>query len=291
MTAANDTLIRLQNITQRFAGTEALHDVSIELRKGEILCLLGDNGAGKSTLIKIISGLRKPTSGTIEIDGELVQLTDPRDAHRYGIATVHQEVGTIPLMSVGRNFFLGVEPQKNIGPFRFLDRRRANRIALEQIRQFGLTRVRDGEQAVGTLSGGERQALAIARAMYFGARVLILDEPTSALGVKEAATVLTLMVEARKRGLGIVFITHNANHALSVGDRFVVLIHGHVAANFGRGERTPQEVLNLMAGGEELQELATQLEHAGASAGWHSDDQRPPPVDPSLTEERHSPRG
>jgi len=172
---------------------------------------------------------------------------------------VHQEVGTIPLMSVARNFFLGAEPTKGWGPFRRLDIARAERIALEQIRSFGITRVVNGDQLVGTLSGGERQVIAIARAMYFGARVLILDEPTSALGVKEAAKVLILMKAARARGIGIVFITHNARHAMLVGDHFVVLNQGAVSAAFDRGEKSREEVLNLMAGGKQTEAIEADL--------------------------------
>jgi simple sugar transport system ATP-binding protein len=252
-------LIELRGVSKRFAGIAALTDVSISVRPGEVLCLLGDNGAGKSTLIKILSGFHPPSEGTILMDGTELRFADPRDARGRGIATVHQDVGTIPLMSVGRNFFLGAELKKGWGPFARLDTARSNQIALEQIRRFGITRVSDGDQLVGTLSGGERQALAIGRAMYFGAKVLILDEPTSALGVKESAIVLRLMLQAKAEGVGIVFITHNAHHAMTVGDQFVVLIQGKVAASFARGDKTSSEVLSLMAGGEPMEDLANEL--------------------------------
>jgi simple sugar transport system ATP-binding protein len=243
-------LIELRSVSKRFGSVVALTDVSLAVLPGEVLCLLGDNGAGKSTLIKILSGVHPPSTGELLIDGAPVHLASPREARACGIATVHQDIGSIPLMSVGRNFFLGAEPTKGWGPFRFFDLERANQTAIEQIRSFGITRVTNGNQAVGTLSGGERQVLAIARAMYFGAKVLILDEPTSALGVKEAAKVLKLVKVARTRGVGIVFITHNARHAMMVGDNFVVLTHGTVLAAFRRGEKTRDEVLNLMAGNE-----------------------------------------
>jgi simple sugar transport system ATP-binding protein len=252
-------IIELRNVSKRFAGIQALADVSLSVEHGQVVCLLGDNGAGKSTLIKVISGFYPPTTGTILIDGKETTFTNPRDARNRGIATVHQDVGTIPLMSVGRNFFLGAEPTKGAGPFRRIDIEETNRIALEQIRRFGITRVRDGNQFVGAMSGGERQVLAIGRAMYFGARVLILDEPTSALGVKESATVLRFVQQARSEGVGIIFITHNAHHATLVGDQFIVLIQGRVAANFRRGERTSAELLSLMAGGEEMEDLAGEL--------------------------------
>ena len=252
-------LIELRNVSKSFAGIQALSDVSIAVRAGSILCLLGDNGAGKSTLIKILSGFHPPSSGVIFVDGAETRFSSPREARGFGIATVHQEVGTIPLMSVARNFFLGAEPTKGWGPFRHLDIARAETIALEQIRGLGITRVTNGDQLVGTLSGGERQVIAIARAMYFGARILILDEPTSALGVKEAAKVLTLVKTARAKGIGIVFITHNARHAMLIGDRFVVINQGGVSATFNRGEKSREEVLNLMAGGKQTEQIEADL--------------------------------
>ncbi len=258
-----EPLIELRNVSKNFAGVHALTDVSISVYPGQVLCLLGDNGAGKSTLIKILSGFHPASSGSIHLDGQETRFADPRDARSRGIATVHQEVGTIPLMSVGRNFFLGAELKKGRPPFRWLDTERCNSIALEQIRKFGITRVRDGEQLVGTLSGGERQVVAIGRAMYFGAKVLILDEPTSALGVKEAATVLRFINQAKSQGVGIVFITHNAHHAMSAGDYFVVLIQGRVAARFRRGEKSSVEVLSLMAGGEQIEDVAGEFGHLG----------------------------
>ncbi len=252
-------ILELRDVTKSFGGTIALHGVSMAVEPGKILCLLGDNGAGKSTLIKVLSGYHQPTAGRILLDGEEIRYAGPRDARKRGIATVHQDVGSIPLMSIGRNFFLGAELTKGVRPFRHLDTANANRIAIEQIRRFGITRISNGDQLVGTMSGGERQVLAIGRAMYFGARVLILDEPTSALGVKEASIVLRLMTKAREEGVGIVFITHNARHAMTVGDRYTVLIQGRVAAEFARGEKSREEVLNLMAGGEKITELEEEL--------------------------------
>ena len=252
-------ILELRDITKSFAGITALHGVSLKVEPGKILCLLGDNGAGKSTLIKVLSGYHQPTAGEILLDGEPIRFAGPREARKRGIATVHQDIGSIPLMSVGRNFFLGAELTKGVRPFRHLDTRTANRIAIEQIQRFGITRITDGDQLVGTMSGGERQVLAIGRAMYFGARVLILDEPTSALGVKEATFVLRLMTQARAEGVAIVFITHNATHAMTVGDRFTVLIQGRVAAEFARGEKAREEVINLMAGGEKITELEEEL--------------------------------
>lgn len=252
-------VLSVRDVTVAFGSTVAIKDVSLDIRAGEILCLLGDNGAGKSTLIKVLSGVYQPSSGHLEVDGEVVDLTTPRAAMDRGISTVHQYGGTVPLMSIDRNFFLGAEPQKGIWPFRWIDRKRTSSEALESIRTLGLTRVKDARQLVGTMSGGERQALAIARALHFGARVLILDEPTSALGVKEAALVLRLVTKAREAGAAVVFITHNAQHAIAIGDSFAVLIGGQVAATFRRGEKTRNEILDLMAGGEEFSALAEDL--------------------------------
>ncbi len=246
-------IMQLDNVSRTFGNNLALNGVSLDVYPGEVHCLLGDNGAGKSTLIKLMSGVLTPTLGTIRFAGQPVTFSSPRDAQHYGIGTVHQDVGTIPLISVARNFFLGNEPTTGWGPLRRLDHKTANRIALEQIHSMGIRRVHDPEQLVGTMSGGERQALAIARALYFGAKLLILDEPTAALGVKESKIVIDLIAKARDDGIALVFITHNATHALQVGDRFTVLIQGRAAASFLRGEKTREEVLNLMAGGEEFE--------------------------------------
>ncbi|WP_439631330.1 ATP-binding cassette domain-containing protein [Shinella sp.] len=253
-------IIELRNVSKSFGPIDVLHDISLKVHPGEVLCLLGDNGAGKSTLIKTLAGVHKPTSGEILMDGEPVEFGSPRGASDRGISTVHQFGGTFPLMSIGRSFFVGVEPTRKWGPFSIYDRRRANEIAVKAVQEFGITRIDDGDRLVGGLSGGERQSLAIARAVHFGARVLILDEPTAALGVKEAAHVLRIVLEARKRGLAVIFITHQVIHALTVGDHFAVLIRGALAADFRRGEKTREEITDLMAGGEQMAELEAEIE-------------------------------
>jgi simple sugar transport system ATP-binding protein len=253
-------VLELEGVTKRFAGITAVHDVSFGLVPGEVLCLLGDNGAGKSTLIKLLSGVHRPSEGSVRIDGDRMQFGSPREALAAGIATVHQDIAVMPLMSVARNFFLGDEPTKGRGPFRRIDQAKANELSISELRALGLTRVTDGGQLVGTLSGGEKQALAIGRAMYRGARILILDEPTSALGVKESQVVLRLIQRASASGVAVIFITHNVHHAMSVGARYVVLIHGEVAADFRKGERSRDEILDLMAGGEELEALSWEME-------------------------------
>ena len=191
-------VLELKNVNKSFGPIDVLHDISLEVKEGEVLCLLGDNGAGKSTLIKTLSGVHKPTSGEILMDGQSVSFNSPRDAGDKGIATVHQFGGTFPLMSIGRSFFVGVEPTRGWGPFKVFDRKKANAIAVKAVQDFGITRIDDGDRLVGGLSGGERQSLAIARAVHFGARVLILDEPTAALGVKQAAHVLRIVNEAKR---------------------------------------------------------------------------------------------
>ncbi|MBO1740771.1 sugar ABC transporter ATP-binding protein [Leifsonia sp. TF02-11] len=251
--------MKLTHVSKSFAGTQALEDISIEVDAGEVLCLLGDNGAGKSTLIKILSGFHKPTEGTMEVDGEVVSFASPKDAAAKGIATVHQTGGTFPLMSVARSFFVGEEPTKGWGPFKWFDKKAAGAIAVKEVRSLGITRVTDGNRLVGGLSGGERQSLAIARAVYFGARVLILDEPTAALGVKEATHVLRIIMQARAKGIAVIFVTHNVLHAMTVGDRFAVLIHGRKADDFRKGERSREEITDLMAGGEAMAELEEEL--------------------------------
>jgi simple sugar transport system ATP-binding protein len=252
-------LLEARNVSKYFGAVVALEDVSLSVRAGQVNCLLGDNGAGKSTLIKILSGVHEPDVGTLAVDGQSVRFGAPRDALNAGIATVYQDLSVMPLMSISRNFFLGNEPTVGFGPFRRFDSSTAGSVAREQMHQIGID-VRDTEQLVGTLSGGERQTLAIARAEYFGARVLILDEPTSALGVKESAIVLRHAISARNRGLGVIFITHNVQHALPIGDSFTILTRGRSGGTFRRGELDAAQLHRLMGGGEELEELQTDLE-------------------------------
>jgi simple sugar transport system ATP-binding protein len=258
-------ILQLKNINKSFGPIDVLENISLDVRAGEVLCLLGDNGAGKSTLIKILSGVYVPSSGEIMMDGQHIAFKNPRDASDRGIATVHQFGGTFPLMSIGRSFFVGAEPTKGWGPFKVFDRKRANEIAVKAVQDFGITRIEDGDRLVGGLSGGERQSLAIARALYFGARVLILDEPTAALGVKQATHVLRVVNEAKKRGLAVVFITHQVMHAMAVGDHFAVLIRGKVAADFKKGEKTREQITDLMAGGESMANLEAAIQ-LGADA-------------------------
>ncbi|KKC39610.1 ABC transporter ATP-binding protein [Devosia epidermidihirudinis] len=255
---ADTPLIELVDIKKQFGPVIALNGVSLSVLPGECHCLLGDNGAGKSTFIKTMAGVHKPTEGTIRIGGQPVVFDSPRDAMEAGVATVYQDLAMIPLMSVTRNFWMGQEPRKQWGPFRFLDMDMASRVTMEEMRRMGI-KLREPDQAVGTLSGGERQTVAIARAVYFGAKVLILDEPTSALGVRQTANVLATIDRVRKSGIGVVFITHNVRHALAVGDRFTVLNRGRTLGTASRGELNAEQLQDMMAGGEELAVLSTSL--------------------------------
>ncbi|MFB2553731.1 ATP-binding cassette domain-containing protein [Ensifer soli] len=251
-------IVRMESIEKHFGNIIALAGVSFDILPGECHCLLGDNGAGKSTFIKIMSGVQKPTGGQMLVQGQPVSFRNPREAMSAGIATVYQDLAMITLMSVTRNFWMGREPTKGWGAFRRFDIKTAERITIEAMRSMGIN-LREADQAVGTLSGGERQAIAIARAVHFGAKVLILDEPTSALGVRQTASVLATIDKVRKRGVGVVFITHNVRHAMAVGDRFTVLNRGKTHGTARRGEISAEDLQNLMAGGQELASLESSL--------------------------------
>ena len=255
-------ILRVERVSKRFGNVVALHDVTMSVAAGQVTCLLGDNGAGKSTLIQILAGVHRPTTGRYLVDDDPVEFSSPRDALSRGIATVYQDLAMIPLLSIWRNFFLGAEPCVGVGPFRRIDQAHCESVVREELSRLGVE-LRDPAQPVGTLSGGERQAVAIARAIHFGARVLILDEPTAALGVKQAGVVLRYIAKARERGVGVVFITHNPHHAFPIGDRFVILRRGEVQGDFGRSDIRLEELVAMMAGGEELERLAHELDPAG----------------------------
>lgn len=251
-------IIAMTGIEKQFGNVIALAGVGFDVVPGECHCLLGDNGAGKSTFIKIMSGVFRPSAGEILFEGRPMDFASPRDAMEAGIATVHQDLAMIPLMSVARNFFMGREPTRGVWPFRRFDIAQANEVTMREMRRMGIS-LRAPDQAVGTLSGGERQTVAIARAVYFGAKILILDEPTSALGVRQTANVLATIDRVRKQGVGVVFISHNVRHAMAVGDRFTVLNRGRTLGTAKRGDISAEELQNLMAGGQELAELEGSL--------------------------------
>lgn len=255
---SDQPFIEMRNVTKAFGHVQALQGVSMTVYGGEVHCLLGDNGAGKSTLIKVLSGAHKPDSGEVLVDGRPVSFGSPRDALAAGIATAYQDLAMIPLMSISRNFFLGAEPLKGWGPFKRLDIRKADEVSKRELNRMGIA-VRDTSQPVGTLSGGERQSVAIARAVYFGARILVLDEPTAALGVHQSGVVLKYISQARANGLAVIFITHNAHHAWAIGDRFTLLKQGRSEGTFAKSETTKDAVMQLMAGGADLEALSHEL--------------------------------
>lgn len=251
-------LIELKNIVKYFGTVIALNGVSFDVLPGEVHCLLGDNGAGKSTLIKTLSGVHTPDDGEILVGGKPARFGSPKETLDAGIATVYQDLALVPLMSVARNFFLGREPLKGTPPFRQLDIDHCNRTAYRELKDMGIE-LRDASQPVGTLSGGERQCLAIARAIHFGAKVLVLDEPTSALGVHQASIVLKLIVQSKARGIGVIFISHNVHHAYVVGDRFTILKRGKSVGTYAKNDISRDQLLNLMAGGKELVDLEAEI--------------------------------
>ncbi len=260
MTATADTrtkapLVRLTDAGKNYGNIIALQGVTLDVGGSEVTCVLGDNGAGKSTLIKIIAGLHQHTHGTYEVEGEQVRFGSPREALDRGIATVYQDLAVVPLMPVWRNFFLGNEVRK--GPA--MDIAAMRKMAKQELLDMGID-LRDVDQPIGTLSGGQRQCVAIARAVYFGARVLILDEPTAALGVKQSGVVLKYTAAARDAGLGVVFITHNPHHAYLVGNHFIILKLGESVLDKKRSEVALDELTRQMAGGDELTELSHELQ-------------------------------
>ncbi|HET6836317.1 MAG TPA: ATP-binding cassette domain-containing protein [Acidimicrobiales bacterium] len=263
-------LLEVRSVSKFFGSVIALKDISAVVDGGQVTCVLGDNGAGKSTFIKILSGVHQHDEGEFLIEGSPVRFSSPREAKLSGIATVFQDLATVPLMSIWRNFFMGSEPTKGWGPFRRFDIDFAKQTVREEMAKMGID-VRDPDQPVGTLSGGERQSMAIARAVYFGAKVLILDEPTSALGVKQSGVVLKYIVQARERGVGVIFITHNPHHAFPVGDRYVLLNRGRMFGTYEKGEIDRDEIIQAMAGGAELAQLTHELERVMAETETASD--------------------
>src|SRR5437016_5935947 len=253
-------LVRLTEAGKHYGNINALSGITLEVSGGEVTCVLGDNGAGKSTLIKIIAGLHQHTEGSYEVEGQAVRFNSPREALNHGIATVYQDLAVVPLMPVWRNFFLGNEvrkgPRMDIGFMR--------KTTKQELLDMGID-LRDVDQPIGTLSGGERQCVAISRAVHFGAKVLILDEPTAALGVKQSGVVLKYIINARERGLGVIFITHNPHHAYPVGDRFLLLKRGQSLGYYEKNQVTRDELTGLMAGGSELEQLSHELESAGGA--------------------------
>ena len=256
----SEHILALENVSKRFGSVLALQNITMRLKEGEVHCLLGDNGAGKSTLIKTLAGVHKPTDGQYLVDGRPVVFNSPSEALDMGVATVYQDLALVPLLSVARNFFMGREPMKKLlGFVPVMDIDYAAETSRAKLAEMGIM-VRDPHQAIGTMSGGEKQCLAIARAIHFGARVLILDEPTAALGVKQSFNVLKLIYKARERGISVIFITHNVHHAYPVGDSFTLLNRGKSLGTFTKDTVTKEALLDMMAGGAEMQTLMSELD-------------------------------
>ena len=252
-------IMQLTDVGKSYGNINALKGVSLAVRQGEVTCILGDNGAGKSTLISILAGLHKHDKGTYAVDGVPRTFSSPREALNLGIAAVYQTLALVPLLPIWRNFFLGSELRKGVGPMSRLDIDSMWTIADEQLRKMGIA-VDDLDRPGGAMSGGQRQCVAIARAVYFGARVLILDEPTAALGVNQSGIVLKYVAAAaREQGIGVIFITHNPHHAYMVGDHFIVLARGTVDLDEPRSSLSLDNLMFHMAGGAGLSALEHEL--------------------------------
>jgi simple sugar transport system ATP-binding protein len=259
-TDAPPPVVELKGVTKYYGATRALHDVSLAVNPHEVVGLVGDNGSGKSTLVKIITGFHAPSAGSVRFFGERVKLRSPAQARELGIECVYQDLALIEELSLWRNFFLGREISFRLGPVGYLRRRAMRRICAAELDKLGLVHVRSTESPAAGLSGGEKQSLAITRAIHFGVRLLLLDEPTAALSVRETRNVLSVIEHARERGLGVVYIDHNIDHVVPVADRVVLLEHGEVAETFQRGERSANELRELIARTTRSPELAAREE-------------------------------
>lgn len=248
-------VVELRNVTKSYGAFEALRGVTLTVNPGEVTCVLGDNGAGKSTLIKILAGLHQPSGGQLLIDATPTTFSSPRDALDAGIATVYQSLALVDQLSVWRNFFLGQELSSRFGVLRQDEMRR---VCAQRLAEMGVD-IPDVDVEAGNLSGGQRQVVSIARAIHFGARVVVLDEPTAALGVKQSGMVLKFIAAAREQGVAVVLVTHNPRHAYLVGDHFTILQLGRQVLDAPRSSVSLEELTREMAGGGELAELEHEL--------------------------------
>jgi simple sugar transport system ATP-binding protein len=243
-------VVRMEGIVKRFGTITALDGVDFSVGKQQVMALLGDNGAGKSTLIKILTGVYTPTKGQIFFEGEPVVVNSPRDARALGIETCYQDLALVNLMSIARNFFLGRELTRNLGPVKWLDVGKMDTTTRTALADVGIE-IRSPAERVGKLSGGERQSIAIGRALHFGAKLLILDEPTSALSVAETRKVLTYITNARESGLSVIFITHNVHHVYQVADAYTIIRTGKKVGTYIRGDLTEDDIADLITGERE----------------------------------------
>jgi fructose transport system ATP-binding protein len=249
--AGPQPILSATGLQKRYGKVVALDNADFELMPGEILAVIGDNGAGKSTLIKALCGAVIPDAGVIKLDGSPISFKSPMEARLAGIETVYQNLALSPALSIADNLFLGREMRKP-GPlgniFRLLDRSGMNRMAREKLSELGLMTIQNINQSVETLSGGQRQGVAVARAAAFGSRVVIMDEPTAALGVKESRRVLELMLDVKRRGLPIVLISHNMPHVFEVADRIHIHRLGKRIAVINPKNHTMSDAVAIMTG-------------------------------------------
>jgi simple sugar transport system ATP-binding protein len=246
----NGSVVRMENISKRFGTIMALEGVDFTVDQRQVMALLGDNGAGKSTLIKILTGIYTPTGGQIYFEGQPVRINTPHEARELGIETVYQDLALVNLMSITRNFFLGRELVQKFGPINWLRRKEMNHLTRQSLAEIGIA-IRSPVEKVGSLSGGERQSIAIGRALHFGAKLLILDEPTSALSVAETRKVLNYITSARERGLAVIFITHNVHHVYQVADAYTIIRHGRKVGTYTKGDLTENDIADLITGDRE----------------------------------------
>lgn len=245
----SNALVDMIDIHKYFGSVQVLRGIDFHVDRQEIVGLLGDNGAGKSTLIKVLTGFHTPTRGQIFFDEQAVDIDSPHTARDLGIETVYQDLALVPLMSIARNFWLGQEPTYKVGPFKFIDKKKMGEESIAALRDVGI-HIRDPEEVVGTMSGGERQSIAIGRAVYFGQKLLILDEPTSALSVGETQKVLDYTIAAKEKGMSVIFITHNIRHVYEVADRFTIIERGRKLGDFYKSEVSEQEVADMIVTGQ-----------------------------------------
>jgi simple sugar transport system ATP-binding protein len=239
--------VELSGIWKYYGATPAVRDVHLAVNAHEVVGLVGDNGSGKSTLVKIITGYHAPTLGTVRFFGREVRLRSPADARRLGVEAVYQDLALVEELSLWRNFFLGRELSSNWLSAKYMSARRMKQICSQELDKLGLVHIRSIDEPAAALSGGEKQSLAITRAIHFGARLLLLDEPTAALSVRETRNVLTVIDHARERGLGVIYIDHNVEHVAPVADRIALLEHGRIVATFARGQKSVDELRDLIA--------------------------------------------
>jgi fructose transport system ATP-binding protein len=270
MTASDTTpapILSARGLVKQFGRVVALAGADLDLYPGEVLAVIGDNGAGKSSLIKCLSGAMVPDEGVIHLAGSRVEFHSPQDAQAAGIETVYQTLAVAPALDIATNMFLGRERRRPglLGSaFRMVDKRAMRRFAKQSLDELGIGTLQDITQAVETLSGGQRQAVAVARAAAFGSRVVILDEPTAALGVRESGQVLQLIRDLRERGLPVILISHNMPHVFEVADRIHVQRLGRRVAELSPDTHTMSEAVAIMTGATDVPEYAAQLGDAAS---------------------------